>query len=161
MRHLVSKPCVGHHNEVLLFAAQNFNSCARLRMLKTRKGIVKRNSGGEVAEKTPTLWISNIIFVSLVHLVAVVAIILYRPHFMTLLMCFFLWHLSVLGMHRSFYSMQLTMWKLGVTMGYHRLWSHKTYEGSLFLKIILAFLGTIAFQGSIKWWAFRHRLHHR
>lgn len=46
-------------------------------------------------------------------------------------------------------------------MGYHRLWSHKTFEASLPLRILLAGLGTIAFQGSIKWWVFRHRLHHR
>jgi stearoyl-CoA desaturase (delta-9 desaturase) len=29
------------------------------------------------------------------------------------------------------------------------------------LKAILAFAGTVAFQGSIKWWVLRHRLHHR
>lgn len=46
-------------------------------------------------------------------------------------------------------------------MGYHRLWSHKTFEATLPLRIILAALGTMAFQGSIKWWVFRHRLHHR
>jgi hypothetical protein len=50
-------------------------------MLKAKKGVVKRNSENVVAEKSPKLWISNIIFVSLVHLVAVAAIILYRPHY--------------------------------------------------------------------------------
>ena len=46
-------------------------------------------------------------------------------------------------------------------MGYHRLWSHRTYRAALPIRIILAFLGTMAFQGSIKWWVLRHRLHHR
>ena len=46
-------------------------------------------------------------------------------------------------------------------MGYHRLWSHKAYKARLPLRILLAFLGTIGFQGSIRWWVQRHRLHHR
>ncbi|CCG81290.1 Stearoyl-CoA desaturase [Taphrina deformans PYCC 5710] len=29
------------------------------------------------------------------------------------------------------------------------------------LRIVLAIMGTMAFQGSIKWWVIRHRLHHR
>ena len=31
----------------------------------------------------------------------------------------------------------------------------------LCLQIMLMILGTNAFQGSIKWWSLRHRLHHR
>lgn len=46
-------------------------------------------------------------------------------------------------------------------MGYHRLWSHRTYEAAWPLRLILAIFGTMGFQGSIKWWSERHRLHHR
>jgi stearoyl-CoA desaturase (Delta-9 desaturase) len=46
-------------------------------------------------------------------------------------------------------------------MGYHRLWSHRSYQAGTVLRIVLAILGTMAFQGSIKWWVLRHRLHHR
>lgn len=46
-------------------------------------------------------------------------------------------------------------------MGYHRLWSHRAFSASLPLRIFLAIMGTMGFQGSIKWWSQRHRLHHR
>lgn len=45
--------------------------------------------------------------------------------------------------------------------GYHRLWSHRSYNASLPLQIILILAGASAVQGSCFWWARRHRSHHR
>ncbi|RDB26731.1 Acyl-CoA desaturase [Hypsizygus marmoreus] len=50
---------------------------------------------------------------------------------------------------------------LGITAGYHRLWSHRSYNASILLQIILIFGGTSAVQGSCYWWARAHRSHHR
>lgn len=50
---------------------------------------------------------------------------------------------------------------LGITGGYHRLWSHHSYHSPLVVRMIWAFLGAMSFQGSIKWWVLRHRVHHR
>lgn len=38
----------------------------------------------------------------------------------------------------------------GITMGYHRLWSHKAYTASFALRCVLAGMGCLGFQGSIK-----------
>ena len=46
-------------------------------------------------------------------------------------------------------------------VGYHRLWSHRAFTATLPLRIVLAWMGSMGFQGSIKWWVLRHRLHHR
>lgn len=46
-------------------------------------------------------------------------------------------------------------------MGYHRLWSHKAFSAALPLRVALALAGTLGFQGSVKWWVVRHRMHHR
>ena len=48
----------------------------------------------------------------------------------------------------------------GITAGYHRLWSHRSYNASNIVQIILAFAGAGAYQGSILWWSKYHRLHH-
>jgi len=48
----------------------------------------------------------------------------------------------------------------GITAGYHRLWSHKSYSASFIVQLILAFAGAGASQGSILWWSKYHRLHH-
>ena len=50
---------------------------------------------------------------------------------------------------------------LGITAGYHRLWSHRSYGATVPLRLFLAIIGLQAFQGSGYWWAMRHRLHHR
>lgn len=50
---------------------------------------------------------------------------------------------------------------LGITAGYHRLWSHKSYSATVPLQIFLAAVGGGAVQGSIRWWSRGHRAHHR
>jgi stearoyl-CoA desaturase (delta-9 desaturase) len=45
--------------------------------------------------------------------------------------------------------------------GYHRLWSHRSYNASLPLRIFLSLAGASAVQGSTIWWARAHRAHHR
>ncbi|EPS96663.1 hypothetical protein FOMPIDRAFT_1130006 [Fomitopsis schrenkii] len=51
--------------------------------------------------------------------------------------------------------------ELSITIGYHRLYSHKAFRASLPVRILVALLGASAVQGSIRWWCLRHRLHHR
>ncbi|KAK9483947.1 hypothetical protein V1527DRAFT_239642 [Lipomyces starkeyi] len=50
---------------------------------------------------------------------------------------------------------------LGITAGYHRLWSHRAYSARLPLRILLAAFGGGAVEGSIRWWSAGHRVHHR
>ncbi|KAF8728457.1 hypothetical protein AX14_006611 [Amanita brunnescens Koide BX004] len=46
-------------------------------------------------------------------------------------------------------------------LGYHRLWSHRSYNASFPLQVFLLCGGTSAVQGSCYWWARSHRSHHR
>ncbi len=48
-----------------------------------------------------------------------------------------------------------------ITGGYHRLFSHRTYEARPWLKWLWALFGAGAFQNSIYIWARDHRVHHR
>mmetsp|Transcript_41224 Transcript_41224/g.66855 ORF Transcript_41224/g.66855 Transcript_41224/m.66855 type:complete len:417 (+) Transcript_41224:279-1529(+) len=50
---------------------------------------------------------------------------------------------------------------LGITAGYHRYWSHKSYDAILPMEILLMLMGTSGGQGSIIWWTRDHRAHHR
>lgn len=50
---------------------------------------------------------------------------------------------------------------VGIGSGYHRLWSHRTYEAHPILKWFLAIVGGMSLQNSIIVWAARHRVHHR
>jgi len=50
---------------------------------------------------------------------------------------------------------------LAFVVGYHRLWSHRTFVPTRSLEYSLAFVSTSAFQRTILWWARDHRAHHR
>jgi stearoyl-CoA desaturase (delta-9 desaturase) len=48
-----------------------------------------------------------------------------------------------------------------VTAGYHRYFSHRSYQASRAAQFVLAFMGTTAAQKGPLWWAAHHRAHHR
>ncbi|KPA79360.1 putative fatty-acid desaturase [Leptomonas pyrrhocoris] len=50
---------------------------------------------------------------------------------------------------------------LGITVGYHRLFSHRSFTASVGFQWLCAFAGAGAFEGSAKWWGRNHRIHHR
>jgi stearoyl-CoA desaturase (Delta-9 desaturase) len=63
--------------------------------------------------------------------------------------------ISIFGLAFAFFT------NLSITMGYHRLWAHKSYEAHPLLEKILLFVSAGAFQGSAIKWASDHRIHHR
>lgn len=54
-----------------------------------------------------------------------------------------------------------TVTVLGVTAGYHRLFTHRSFVARRPLKIALAVLGSFALQGSLVSWVTTHRRHHQ
>jgi stearoyl-CoA desaturase (Delta-9 desaturase) len=58
----------------------------------------------------------------------------------------------------------LTMYTLvgmSICAGYHRFFSHKSYECSPYVQAFYAFFGAMAAQNSILWWSSSHRVHHK
>ena len=49
----------------------------------------------------------------------------------------------------------------GVTGGYHRYFSHRTFKTSRVMQFVLAFLAMSSAQKGVIWWASHHRLHHK
>lgn len=50
---------------------------------------------------------------------------------------------------------------VGITVGYHRYFCHKSFQASRPLEIALAILGTAAWEGPILKWCAMHRCHHQ
>jgi stearoyl-CoA desaturase (Delta-9 desaturase) len=50
---------------------------------------------------------------------------------------------------------------LAITVGYHRLWSHRAYSAHWSVRVLLMLFGAQALQNSILVWASQHRTHHR
>ncbi|GAA1854526.1 acyl-CoA desaturase [Pseudonocardia ailaonensis] len=49
---------------------------------------------------------------------------------------------------------------LGVTVGYHRLFTHRTFKAAPSVEVALAVLGSMAGQGAVISWVALHRRHH-
>lgn len=63
--------------------------------------------------------------------------------FLILFLLFYIWH------------------ALGITVGYHRLLSHRTFRTNKVVEYFFVLAGYLAFEGSPIWWATIHRAHHR
>ncbi|KAJ3550851.1 hypothetical protein NM688_g4984 [Phlebia brevispora] len=106
---------------------------------------------GEISSSSnpkQTVWWENATFFVAVHLAAAVGIWHYplrSTSWKTLLLTFVLYRISTFSL----------------TVGYHRLYSHKAFRVGPAVATAIALGGASACQGSIKWWALRHRLHHR
>jgi stearoyl-CoA desaturase (delta-9 desaturase) len=61
-----------------------------------------------------------------------------------------------LGLLAGFYLLTA----IGITVGFHRLLVHRSFETSKVVKVILGALGSMAVQGSVFMWVARHRQHH-
>jgi stearoyl-CoA desaturase (delta-9 desaturase) len=48
----------------------------------------------------------------------------------------------------------------GVTAGYHRYFSHRSFKTSRVFQFMLAFLASMSAQKGVLWWASHHRAHH-
>lgn len=61
------------------------------------------------------------------------------------------------------FALLFSMWLvtgLGVTVGYHRLFTHRTFKATPWVSWLLAILGSMAGQGAVISWVALHRRHH-
>ncbi len=49
---------------------------------------------------------------------------------------------------------------LGITFGYHRLFTHRSFKVPKFIETLAALGGTLAMQGNVFRWVAHHRMHH-
>jgi stearoyl-CoA desaturase (delta-9 desaturase) len=49
---------------------------------------------------------------------------------------------------------------LGITVGYHRLFAHRSFQAPQIVRVLTALAGTATFENSVLTWASEHRYHH-
>ncbi|NEO43445.1 MAG: acyl-CoA desaturase [Moorea sp. SIO4A3] len=54
-----------------------------------------------------------------------------------------------------------TLTMLGITVGFHRHFSHCSFQAGTAVRVILAILGSMAAQGPLIYWVSNHRRHHQ
>ena len=107
-----------------------------------------KDNGAAVAAKPEKDWV-NILFLTLTPVVGIAGTALY-----TLKAGFSWWMLGLLtGMY--------LLVGMSICAGYHRFFSHKSYEAHPMVQAFFAFFGAMAAQNSILWWSSSHRVHHK
>jgi stearoyl-CoA desaturase (delta-9 desaturase) len=71
------------------------------------------------------------------------------------------WHSSLRPWHLGIAIVFYLISGFGITMGFHRLFTHKSFRASPLLRGFLCVAGSMAFQGPVFFWAALHREHHR
>lgn len=71
-----------------------------------------------------------------------------------------LWHRAVGPLELLTMAALYLLTGFGVTLGYHRMFTHRALDGSRPLRAILAVLGSMAVEGSVITWVADHRKHH-
>mmetsp|Transcript_10241 Transcript_10241/g.11773 ORF Transcript_10241/g.11773 Transcript_10241/m.11773 type:complete len:824 (+) Transcript_10241:243-2714(+) len=87
-----------------------------------------------------------VIYIGLVHVLSIVGLaLLPKAKPLTILWFLILWPFTAFG----------------ITVGAHRLWSHRSYEAGFAFRFFVMILASLANQGSIWHWARDHRVHHK
>lgn len=72
-----------------------------------------------------------------------------------------LWQWGITAAGMALFVLSIIIAPLCITAGYHRLFSHRSYEASALVRFFYLLFGSAAFQGSVLEWSSDHRSHHR
>ncbi|WP_019504588.1 fatty acid desaturase [Pleurocapsa sp. PCC 7319] len=97
------------------------------------------------SEKIPPAW-GTIIYMAVIHFVALFALFPSNFSWQALGVAFILYFITA---------------GVGITLGFHRLVSHRSYEVPKIVEYFLIFCGTLAGQGGPLDWIGLHRIHHQ
>ena len=106
------------------------------------------NTQSTSPSKPRLLW-TNVLVFSITFLVAAIGVPLYA------------YNVGLGIEHLIATTLALGFAGMSITVGYHRLWSHRTYEAHPFVQFFLALGGAFALQNSALHWSSDHRIHHK
>ncbi|MEM8875348.1 MAG: fatty acid desaturase [Planctomycetota bacterium] len=72
-----------------------------------------------------------------------------------------LWGWGFSWVHAGILAGMYLVTAVGITVGYHRLFTHKSFETGRIMTSIMAVLGAMALEGPVLKWVATHRLHHQ
>ncbi len=102
-----------------------------------------RTNLADIAERPRTNWTNSIVF-GLLHAGAIAALFMFS------------WQACAIAVFLYWMSTSL-----GISMGYHRLHTHRSYRIPLALEYFFAVCATLTLQGGPIFWVATHRIHHQ
>lgn len=98
--------------------------------------------------ESPLRW-RNVVFLTGTFLTTIIAAPLY------------LWHFGLDVVQAVLFLFFFISTGISITLGYHRLFSHLTFQAHWSVKLFTLFFGAAAFEGSALEWSADHRRHHK
>ncbi|MBI3554708.1 MAG: acyl-CoA desaturase [Deltaproteobacteria bacterium] len=89
-------------------------------------------------------WVTSIPFLTM-HVAAIAGLFYFSVTWQGIALCVGMYYLRMFG----------------ITAGYHRYFSHRSYKTGRGFQFVLALLGGLSVQKGALWWAANHRHHHR
>ena len=89
------------------------------------------------------------------------ALIVVVPTIGTVLALYLAWQYGVTAVDMVMLFVGYAFTMLGITLGYHRLFSHRSFKAKTWFRVMLAIAGSTAAQGSVVYWVSNHRRHHQ
>ena len=91
---------------------------------------------------------------------AVTALITVLPPLVLLLVVLQAWENTLHWLDVALFAVLYTLTALGITVGFHRLFTHRAFKTTPAIRGVLAVLGTMAIEGPVISWVADHRKHH-
>jgi stearoyl-CoA desaturase (delta-9 desaturase) len=91
---------------------------------------------------------------------AITAVITVVPPLALLIVCWLAWNRELHWRDLAIFLIMYIPVGLGVTVGFHRLLTHRSFKTSAFLRGLLGVLGTMSVEGPVISWVADHRKHH-
>jgi len=82
------------------------------------------------------------------------------PTFATILSIFWSWLYGIKIVDLEMFLGMYAITTIGITAGYHRLFTHRSFQTNKVIKVLLVIMGSMAVQGPILFWVATHRRHH-
>jgi len=114
---------------------------------------------GHEALKLITAFIKKHVFFRVSLSVFLTRVVIFVPTFSAILAIFLFRYIRITDVIVLITMYLLTM--LGITAGYHRLFTHKSYEAIKPFSALLHILGSMTGQGPLLFWVAIHRKHHQ
>ncbi|MEM7143782.1 MAG: fatty acid desaturase [Verrucomicrobiota bacterium] len=73
----------------------------------------------------------------------------------------YLWHFGIDWFQIAMFLFYVPATAMGITLGYHRLFAHRSFKAKLPVRISTLVFGACAFENSVLDWASDHRKHHK
>lgn len=73
----------------------------------------------------------------------------------------FFWGTLFNGVQLAIFGFMYAITSIGITIGYHRLFTHSSFKTSRFMTAVFAAFGSMAIEGPVLQWVADHRRHHQ